>query len=357
MAPAIDIFVPDAFPDTNSVGRATSMMAKGLLASGEFVRVTARWKSAEFGWEPPTDIPTLTCGVYDRRQKKEMTRWLWMKSAALFAVACWMRIVSSNAKCTIFYGASPLYLPAAITARLLGRKIAFAQYDLYRPTAADSRVKQRAAAIYARIERFLARSSRLLVVSESQLLIDHFSALAPGISVFPNWPPTDSRFFAGGSRKRGRDLASVANDAEMIVYTGAINRLEGVDFLIRAMKEVVAARPSAQLVLAGAVIGDIVEGAAPDYHNMPRDLGIERNVKFLGTVSKEDVRDLLAASDCLAMPKRDHPGNEAASPIKLGEYLASGRPVVASRVCGIERWLQDRQSIMLCAPGGIHDLA
>lgn len=357
MAQTINIFVPDAFPDTNSVGRATYMMAKGLVANGERVEVTARWRSAASGWQAPEGIPTFTCGVYDRRQNRKLGRAAWLKSAGAFALTCLAKILRANAKCTFFYGASPLYLPAAVIARALRRRTAFVQYDLYRPTAADSGVKRSAASVYTWTERFLARSSRMLVVSESQLLIDHLSAMAPGVSIFPNWPPTDSSFFASGSRKRGRELAGVESNAETIVYTGAINRLEGVDLLIGAMKKVVVLRPRAQLVIAGAVIGDIVEGAAPDYHKLPADIGVEHNVKFLGTVDKEAVRDLLAASDCLVMPKRDHPGNQAASPIKLGEYLASGRPVVASNVCGIDRWLHNGQSIMLCEPGNIEDLA
>lgn len=351
------IFVPDAFPDTNSVGRATHMIAKGLAASGEKVQIVARWRSAAVGWTPPDNLHTETCGVFDRRQNKGISRGTWTISATLFAWRCLRHVVLATRSCAIFYGASPLYLPAAVAAKLLERSTAFVQYDLYRPTIRDSFIKQKLAGFYAWTERFLARNARLLVLSESQLLTDHLSNAAPGVPCFPNWPPTDSSFFASGSSSRGRELAGASEDIPLIVYTGAINRLEGVDFLIRAMKEVVTMRPCAMLVLAGAVIGDIVAGDPPNYHDMPRELGIERNVKFLGTVSKESVRDLLAAADCLAMPKRNHPGNEAASPIKLGEYLASGRPVVASRVCGIDRWLEDGRSVILCRPDDPSDLA
>jgi glycosyltransferase involved in cell wall biosynthesis len=235
--------------------------------------------------------------------------------------------------------------------------MAFVQYDLYRPTTLDSKVKQQSAGFYAFTETYLARSARMLVLSESQMLIDHLRVKAPGVRIFPNWPPTDSHYFSGGSRARGRELCKVGEKIPLIIYTGAISRLEGVDILITAIAEVVKRHPDCVLAIAGSVVGDILPGMPPDYHAMPMQLGIEKNVRFLGTVNKEAVRDLLAAADCLVMPKRDHEGNEAASPIKLGEYLASGRPVVASRVCGIDRWLSNRESVMLSTPGSPTDLA
>ena len=47
----------------------------------------------------------------------------------------------------------------------------------------------------------------------------------------------------------------------------------------------------------------------------------------------------------------------AGFPFKLGEYLASGRPVIASRVSDVDRFLADRSNAVLVRPGDSGELA
>jgi len=67
--------------------------------------------------------------------------------------------------------------------------------------------------------------------------------------------------------------------------------------------------------------------------------------------------DLLNASDVLVMLKIDHPLNHVASPIKIAEYLAAGRPIVVSRICELDHHLKHMEHVFFCEPGNIKELA
>ena len=332
------------------------MMALGLRSQDVPVSVLARWKSAGNELHPGTGIDVKAFGCLDRGAARGPGRLAWLASLLGFAFLAAWRVGLRRCDGVIVYGLSPAFLPAALLARVRRIPYVFVQYDLYEPTAHDPVWKRLAARLYRFSEAFLARGASLLALSESDLLVRKFQAVAPGLPAFRNWPPTDTEYFFEGDAARGRELAGAAPGVPLIVYTGAISRLEGVDTLIEAMSKVVESHPSAVLAIAGSVGGDMFPGEAPDYHAMPSRLGIPANVRFLGMVNRSCVRDLLASADCLAMPKRDHVGNAAASPIKLGEYLASGRPVVASNLCGIDGWLETGRSVFLVVPGDSLDL-
>jgi glycosyltransferase involved in cell wall biosynthesis len=51
------------------------------------------------------------------------------------------------------------------------------------------------------------------------------------------------------------------------------------------------------------------------------------------------------------MPRIDIGYAQAGFPFKLGEYLATGKPVIASSVSDIPELLKNRQDVMLVPPG------
>jgi glycosyltransferase involved in cell wall biosynthesis len=56
------------------------------------------------------------------------------------------------------------------------------------------------------------------------------------------------------------------------------------------------------------------------------------------------------------MTRIDHPYAHAGFPFKLGEYLASGKPVIASDVSDIREFLTHKESALLIRPGNMQDL-
>jgi glycosyltransferase involved in cell wall biosynthesis len=66
------------------------------------------------------------------------------------------------------------------------------------------------------------------------------------------------------------------------------------------------------------------------------------NVRVHGRIPHADVPHALWAADALLLPpSAKDPSAEWTSPVKLGEYLAAQRPIIASRIPGLVAWADD----------------
>jgi glycosyltransferase involved in cell wall biosynthesis len=74
-------------------------------------------------------------------------------------------------------------------------------------------------------------------------------------------------------------------------------------------------------------------------------------IEFKGYLDEKDYYSLLNEADIPCMTRVDLAFAHAGFPFKLGEFLATGRPVIASRVSDIERFLVDKHNAMLVRPG------
>jgi len=114
-----------------------------------------------------------------------------------------------------------------------------------------------------------------------------------------------------------------ALDGERIVFfVGRLVREKGLEVLIDAMPEVLAAHPEAKLVVAGGGWwGHLAERAA--------QRGLRDKVAFAGFVSEEDLRRFYAVADAAVFPSLYEPFGIVAL-----EAMAAGVPVVVSDIGG-----------------------
>jgi glycosyltransferase involved in cell wall biosynthesis len=127
---------------------------------------------------------------------------------------------------------------------------------------------------------------------------------------------------------------------------GAIGRLapqKGLQYLLRAAREILRKSPNALFVL----VGDGPERNALETE--ATHLGIRSSVCFLGV--REDIPELLSSMDVVVMPSLFE-----GLPMALLEAMASGRAVVASRVGGIPTAIQERVNGVLLSPGDVSGL-
>jgi len=103
----------------------------------------------------------------------------------------------------------------------------------------------------------------------------------------------------------------------------------------------------------------ILVGDGPERESLMRcaaELRIESNVTFTGAVSHEKIPALLASADIAVAPYL--PLNDFYfSPLKLGEYLAAGLPVVVTACGDLDPLLRDGVSSLRVPPGDIPALA
>ena len=96
-------------------------------------------------------------------------------------------------------------------------------------------------------------------------------------------------------------------------------------------------------------------GDGPERERLERlavELGIEHDVTFAGAVGSDRIHEHYAASDVFCLPSLAE-----GIPIVLMEAMATGLPVVATRVGGIPELVRDGKSGLLVAPGRADVLA
>ena len=133
--------------------------------------------------------------------------------------------------------------------------------------------------------------------------------------------PDEAVWHARASRDQHRDSASVT-----LCYVGSTGTQDGVDQLLRALAHARDRTPKQRYRLKVAGSGDGLEGAK----RLAVELGLGGSVEFLGWVSDQQaLGDLVAAADIAIEPCPSNAFNDASTMVKLMNYLAVGRPIVA----------------------------
>ena len=144
-------------------------------------------------------------------------------------------------------------------------------------------------------------------------------------------------------------------DAFTVLFVGRIDRGKNIEGLLRAFAEVVAAVPSARLLVAGRplVHSNPVEGERylEMLQALARSLGIVPNVRWLGP--RTDVVRLYNAADVCVLPSIE-PETFGRT---LAEAMACGTPGVGSAVGGIPEVLAGEAARFVVAPGDDRALA
>ncbi|HEY5492900.1 MAG TPA: glycosyltransferase family 4 protein [Gemmatimonadaceae bacterium] len=139
-----------------------------------------------------------------------------------------------------------------------------------------------------------------------------------------------------------------------IAYTGALGESKGVHLLIRAFASLADEFPDLRLRLSGAPSPrSYTDGLA----RLASALGVADRVESVGVVPYDNYPRLLQGADALVVPHPRGEFSEAAFPTKLGEYLASGTPTVATRVGEIDRFVADGVDLYFAPPDDPFGLA
>lgn len=139
------------------------------------------------------------------------------------------------------------------------------------------------------------------------------------------------------SKSKAREKLNLPLDKKIALYSGHFFKWKGVDTLIEAamlLKEVF-------FVFIGGTEKDIKE-----FKSLVKDKKLD-NVLFLGHKPYREVPWYLKAADVLVLPnKKEEKISELyTSPLKLFEYMASKRPIVASDLPSISEVLDEETAV------------
>ena len=137
-----------------------------------------------------------------------------------------------------------------------------------------------------------------------------------------------------------------------LLCVGTLNEVKGQRFLIEACR--LLSEDGVELVCT--LVGD-----GPDRARLARAVaaaGLEGRVTFAGRRTRADVAGLLGSAHAVVAPSvPTAEGKREGIPVVLMEAMASGVPVVASRISGIPELVEDGVSGLLAPPGDPQGLA
>jgi glycosyltransferase involved in cell wall biosynthesis len=195
-----------------------------------------------------------------------------------------------------------------------------------------------------------AAASKIIVVSKplGTRLQTYWNVPADKIVTLPN--AVDLELFTAGTEKDTTRARLGLGDAPVIIFTGSFQPWHGVETLIQAFTRVVTEVPDARLLLVGD--GRLRKKLEADVQTA----GLANNVIFTGSVAHQAIPDLVNIADVAVAPYTQAETELWFSPLKLFEYMALGKAVVASNVGQIAEVIQDGHSGMLVEPGNASQL-
>lgn len=207
-------------------------------------------------------------------------------------------------------------LTTSLFGRLGERLRVYDAVDEWRAHPAFERMRPTFERAYATI-----RAGADLVTAVSRPLADVFEGGRAKVAVVRNG--------VGAAFRHPGPAPSVPSDLDalprpIVGYTGALE--ERVD--VQLLEWLARSLPHVTFCLVGPVSSPAHFGG----------LGSIRNVRFLGAKNHEVLADYVRSFDVCVMPHRDTPLTRMMDPIKLREYIASGRPVVMTAVGEWERF-------------------
>jgi glycosyltransferase involved in cell wall biosynthesis len=201
------------------------------------------------------------------------------------------------------------------------------------------------AAFFGWIERLMIKRSRVVIVI-CEDLEDTVKALHLSV-------PTvliENAAGSGAAPSAGTGLAvrrslGLGDETPVVLYTGTFEAYQGLDLLFEAMRVVVATRPDARLVMVGGEPAQVAAARAAVGR-----LGLTAAVLFTGQRPAEEVPAYLDAATALVSPR----ASGTNTPLKIYQYLRSGRPIVATRLRTHTQVLNDEVAILTPAtPEGL----
>jgi glycosyltransferase involved in cell wall biosynthesis len=334
------------FPLERANGIQTFETCRALAARGHAVTLVVRPDTASpprdpwsfYGAPPaegftiarsPSAPAALRRGIY---LAGAVLRSLWQRSGVVFTrdlgVASLLLAIPRGLRPAVVYeahGFAPLVsqeLP-----RLLGNARPPSAAKIGRLTSREARVWQRAEGYVTLTSAHLAELESRFGARGNTAVVPDGTRLAPGRSYSP--PPLPP----------------------VVGYAGHLYPWKGVDVLIEALAHVPGVR-------ARVVGGHPAERDSARLDALARARGVSDRVEVTGWRPPAEVPAELARCGILVLPNvRSTISERYTSPLKLFEYLAAGRAVVASDLPALREVLADGVNALLVEPGRPEALA
>ncbi|KKS96840.1 hypothetical protein A3B05_01040 [Candidatus Giovannonibacteria bacterium RIFCSPLOWO2_01_FULL_43_160] len=193
-----------------------------------------------------------------------------------------------------------------------------------RPSFLHKKTWRKAKAIFT-LTSFLKNELIKFGVSENKILI-----LPDAVDL--------AKFDIKISKEEAREKLNLPQDKKIILYIGSFYLYDwkGTDVLLEAAKN-----------FGEDFLFLLVGGSEKEISNLKSQVTNLKNIKFIGHKPYAEIPNYLKSADILVLPnKAGHKMSEKhTSPLKLFEYMASGRPIVASDLLSLREILTEQEAI------------
>ena len=153
-----------------------------------------------------------------------------------------------------------------------------------------------------------------LVLCSSEPLLNRLACLNANRMLVENG--VDAALFSPMEMSEARKVLQLEQESIFVGYFGSINAARG-PLLIEACRMLRKDFPSLHLLLAGRI--DDVDMKEPW-------------IRYLGDLPQREIPALINACNVVTIPYADTPFNRMCGACKIAEYLACGKPIVATRI-------------------------
>lgn len=204
-------------------------------------------------------------------------------------------------------------------------------------------------AIHYVTRRMFSSASQVITVSEvlRKSTIRRWSLDPKKVVAVPNGAHVNL-FTQPADAEAVKSLYSL-KDEPVIIFVGSFKPWHGVDLLLEAFCRLADSCP-AKLVLVGdgPMRAELEKRAA--------QLGLTERVIFTGAVPHPEVAALLETARIAVLNPRVSPASRSQSPLKLFEYMAAGKAIVAPASPNVEGVLVHRENALLVPPDNLEAL-
>lgn len=206
----------------------------------------------------------------------------------------------------------------------------------------------------------VAQSDTIVAASdiEAAELAQLYGARPERVHVIPCG--VDPEVFRPTRQVDARDALGIEPCERLVLFVGRIEQIKGIDVLLEALGLLFAEHPERRkdlrLVVVGGALDPGEDGQETEklalLHQLVRAHEMQGNVDFIGSLDQAQLALWYDAADVCAVPSL----TESFGLVAL-EAMASGTPVVATRVGGLQTVVQDGASGLLVPPGDSRALA
>ena len=137
-----------------------------------------------------------------------------------------------------------------------------------------------------------------------------------------------------------------------LFYGGSFGVKDGVENIIDAFSILASSRSDIRLILTGRGSPERMRVILDKIKLSP----VQDRIDYKGYLSDQEYYRTLNAIDIPCMTRTDSLYAHAGFPFKLGEFLASGKPVITSEIGDVGKFLTDRVDAMLVKPDSVDDI-